>query len=67
MYDIPPRRAEARKPNAHSGRSLSEKSQTRRKPASIGPPIRPTVSPEFSNNGDYEEWRLLGCYAVWLL
>jgi hypothetical protein len=19
------------------------------------------------NGGDYEEWRLLGCYAVWLL
>jgi hypothetical protein len=22
---------------------------------------------EFSHGGDYEEWRLLGCYAVWLL
>jgi hypothetical protein len=20
-----------------------------------------------SHGGDYEEWRLLGCYAVWLL
>jgi hypothetical protein len=22
---------------------------------------------EVLNGGDYEEWRLLGCYAVWLL
>jgi hypothetical protein len=22
---------------------------------------------EVFNGGDYEEWRLLGCYAMWLL